>query len=44
METSKIIGIFMRENTTRIRNAVKLLDSMKLDFEYDGEMSADAIG
>ena len=27
--------------TTRIREAVKLLDARKLDFEYDGEMSAD---
>lgn len=31
----------IRENTNRIREAVKILDSMKLDFEYDGEMSAD---
>ncbi|WP_375326678.1 NADP-dependent malic enzyme [Candidatus Tisiphia endosymbiont of Nemotelus uliginosus] len=32
----------MRENTTRIRDAIKILDSMQLDFEYDGEMSAEA--
>lgn len=31
----------MREKALRIREAVKILDSMELDFEYDGEMSAD---
>ncbi|XVN42426.1 MAG: NADP-dependent malic enzyme [Candidatus Rickettsia vulgarisii] len=31
----------IRENTNRIREAVKILDNMNLDFEYDGEMSAD---
>jgi malate dehydrogenase (oxaloacetate-decarboxylating)(NADP+) len=31
----------MREKSARIRDAVKVLDSMKVDFEYDGEMSAD---
>ncbi|CAF1503852.1 unnamed protein product [Rotaria sordida] len=31
----------IRENTNRIREAIKILDSMKLDFEYDGEMSAE---
>jgi malate dehydrogenase (oxaloacetate-decarboxylating)(NADP+) len=31
----------MIEKANRIREAVKILDSMKLDFEYDGEMSAD---
>src|SRR5262249_50416996 len=30
----------MREKSARIREAVKVLDSMKVDFEYDGEMSA----
>ena len=31
----------MSDVTERIRNAVSLLDSKDLDFEYDGEMSAD---
>jgi malate dehydrogenase (oxaloacetate-decarboxylating)(NADP+) len=31
----------MREKSARIRDAVKVLDSMKVDFEYDGEMAAD---
>lgn len=31
----------MREKAQRIRDAVKVLDSMDLDFEYDGEMQAD---
>jgi malate dehydrogenase (oxaloacetate-decarboxylating)(NADP+) len=31
----------MRERAERIRKAIKILDSRKLDFEYDGEMSAD---
>lgn len=31
----------MREKAARIREAVQILDSMKVDFEYDGEMSAD---
>ncbi len=30
----------MREKSARIRDAVHVLDSMKVDFEYDGEMSA----
>jgi malate dehydrogenase (oxaloacetate-decarboxylating)(NADP+) len=30
----------MREKANRIREAVRILDSMSLDFEYDGEMSA----
>jgi malate dehydrogenase (oxaloacetate-decarboxylating)(NADP+) len=30
----------MREKSARIRDAVKVLDSMHVDFEYDGEMSA----
>ncbi|MDE3015694.1 MAG: NADP-dependent malic enzyme [Pseudomonadota bacterium] len=30
----------MRERSSRIRDAVKVLDTMKVDFEYDGEMSA----
>ena len=30
----------MREKTRRIRDAVKVLDSMDVDFEYDGEMQA----
>lgn len=31
----------MREKSARIREAVKVLDGMQVDFEYDGEMSAD---
>lgn len=31
----------MREKSARIREAVKVLDGMDVDFEYDGEMSAD---
>lgn len=31
----------MREKSVRIREAVAVLDSMNVDFEYDGEMSAD---
>jgi len=31
----------MREKSSRIRETVKVLDSMNVDFEYDGEMSAD---
>lgn len=31
----------MREKSARIREAVKVLDDMDIDFEYDGEMSAD---
>ncbi|MBV8939664.1 MAG: NADP-dependent malic enzyme, partial [Alphaproteobacteria bacterium] len=30
----------MREKAARIRDAVKALDEMQVDFEYDGEMSA----
>lgn len=30
----------IREKSERIRDAVKVLDSMNVDFEYDGEMSA----
>jgi len=30
----------MREKASRIREAVHILDGMKVDFEYDGEMSA----
>jgi malate dehydrogenase (oxaloacetate-decarboxylating)(NADP+) len=30
----------MREKSARIREAVKVLDGMQVDFEYDGEMSA----
>jgi len=30
----------MREKSARIRDAVKALDAMNVDFEYDGEMSA----
>ncbi|MBY0407679.1 MAG: NADP-dependent malic enzyme, partial [Rickettsiales bacterium] len=30
----------MREKSERIREAVAVLDGMKVDFEYDGEMSA----
>ena len=31
----------MREKSARIREAVQVLDSLNVDFEYDGEMSAD---
>lgn len=31
----------MREKSERIRDAVKILDRRKVDFEYDGEMAAD---
>lgn len=31
----------MREKAARVRDAVKMLDSMNVDFEYDGEMAAD---
>jgi malate dehydrogenase (oxaloacetate-decarboxylating)(NADP+) len=31
----------MREKAERIRQAVAIMDSRQLDFEYDGEMSAD---
>lgn len=31
----------MREKANRVRDAVSILDSMQLDFEYDGEMSVD---
>jgi malate dehydrogenase (oxaloacetate-decarboxylating)(NADP+) len=31
----------MREHADRIRDAVKILDSREVDFEYDGEMAAD---
>ncbi len=31
----------MREKSIRIRDAVKVLDGMNVDFEYDGEMAAD---
>ncbi len=31
----------MREKSQRIRDAVKVLDARKVDFEYEGEMSAD---
>lgn len=31
----------MREKTSRVRDAVAVLDKMDLDFEYDGEMSVD---
>lgn len=31
----------MREKSLRIRDAVTVLDSRKVDFEYDGEMSSD---
>lgn len=31
----------MREKSERIRDAVKMMDDMNVDFEYDGEMSAD---
>ena len=30
----------MQEKTNKVRNAVKILDSMNLDFEYEGEISA----
>ena len=31
----------MRGRAQRLRDAVSMLDSRTLDFEYDGEMSAD---
>jgi malate dehydrogenase (oxaloacetate-decarboxylating)(NADP+) len=31
----------MREKSARIRKAVEILDSMDVDFQYDGEMSAE---
>ena len=31
----------MRERAQRVRDAVAMLDTRRLDFEYDGEMSAD---
>ena len=31
----------MAEKATRVREAVEILDKMKVDFEYDGEMSPD---
>lgn len=31
----------MKEKSHRIRDAVKIMDSRKVDFEYDGEMAAD---
>lgn len=31
----------MRQQAARIREAVRILDNMQVDFEYDGEMSAD---
>jgi malate dehydrogenase (oxaloacetate-decarboxylating)(NADP+) len=34
-------GSHMRDKASRIREAVQMLDNMELDFEYDGEMSAD---
>ena len=34
-------GSPMRDKSTRIRQAVDVLDSRKVDFEYDGEMSAE---
>ncbi len=34
-------GSPMRERADRLRQAIKVLDSRKVDFEYDGEMTAD---
>ncbi|HEU5048047.1 MAG TPA: NADP-dependent malic enzyme [Rickettsiales bacterium] len=31
----------MREKAQRVRDAINVMDSMEVDFEYDGEMSAD---
>lgn len=31
----------LREKANRIREAIEILDNLKVDFEYDGEMSAD---
>ena len=31
----------LRESFVRIRDAITMLDKMNLDFEYDGEMSAE---
>ncbi len=34
-------GAPMREKAERVREAIKILDNQKVDFEYDGEMSPD---
>ncbi len=34
-------GSALKTESSRIKHAVELLDSMKVDFEYDGEMTAD---
>ena len=34
-------GSALKTESTRIKSAVQLLDQMKVDFEYDGEMTAD---
>jgi malate dehydrogenase (oxaloacetate-decarboxylating)(NADP+) len=34
-------GSALKTESARIKNAVELLDEMKVDFEYDGEMTAD---
>ena len=41
MLSASNFGNPMRETSDRIREAVTLLDSRKVDFEYDGEMQAD---
>lgn len=34
-------GSALKTESARIKNAVELMDEMKVDFEYDGEMTAD---
>jgi malate dehydrogenase (oxaloacetate-decarboxylating)(NADP+) len=34
-------GSALKNESSRIKKAVELLDDMKVDFEYDGEMTAD---
>lgn len=34
-------GSALKQESARIKHAVELLDGMKVDFEYDGEMTAD---
>jgi malate dehydrogenase (oxaloacetate-decarboxylating)(NADP+) len=34
-------GSALKTESSRIKHAVEILDGMKLDFEYDGEMTAD---
>jgi malate dehydrogenase (oxaloacetate-decarboxylating)(NADP+) len=34
-------GSALKHESSRIKHAVELMDQMKVDFEYDGEMTAD---